>query len=251
MANRGFEAIADDWVRWARTPGHDAYWQFRDRFFEEIVPSPGRRTLEIGCGEGRVARDLKQRGHKVVAVDASATLVRYAQEADPEGDYRVTDAAALPFDDASFDCVVAYNSLMDVEDMPAAVREASRMLDSSGRLCICVTHPTADAGAFASRAPDAPFVIPGSYVEKRRISVPIERNELKMTFTGWAYSLEHYARAFEDACLVIERLREPPVSNQQVLKDPGEARWARIPNFLFLRCVKRESEPPSTAAART
>lgn len=82
MADGGFESIAEDWVKWARTPAHDSYWQFRDRFFEEIVPEPGRRTLEIGCGEGRVARDLKQRGITVFAVDASATLIGYAQEAD-------------------------------------------------------------------------------------------------------------------------------------------------------------------------
>ena len=46
------------WARWARTPGHDAYWQYREAFFRDVVPAPGRRTLEMGCGEGRVARDL-------------------------------------------------------------------------------------------------------------------------------------------------------------------------------------------------
>jgi SAM-dependent methyltransferase len=238
-ADEGFEPFADDWVKWARTPGHDAYWQFRDRFFDEIVPASGHRMLEIGCGEGRVARDLKQRGHRLVAVDASPTLIRYAQDADPKGDYRVADAASLPFDDATFDCVVAYNSLMDVEDMPSAIREAARVLQPGGRLCICVTHPTADAGAFGSRAANAPFVISGSYVEKRRISVPVERDGLRMTFSGWAYSLEHYARAFEAAGLAIDRVREPTVSAEVIGKDPAEGRWARIPNFLFLRCLKR------------
>jgi ubiquinone/menaquinone biosynthesis C-methylase UbiE len=82
---------------------------------------PARRTLEIGCGEGRVARDLARRGHTVVALDTSPTLLRSAKAADPAGCYLLADAASLPFHDASFDLVVAYNSLMDVSDMPAVI----------------------------------------------------------------------------------------------------------------------------------
>jgi hypothetical protein len=44
----GWEAQAENWVRWARTPGHDAYWFYRDSFFDMVVPTPGRLTLEIG-----------------------------------------------------------------------------------------------------------------------------------------------------------------------------------------------------------
>jgi ubiquinone/menaquinone biosynthesis C-methylase UbiE len=42
--------------------------------------------------------------------------------------------------DASADLVVAYNSLMDVDDMPTTVREAARILRPGGRLRVCVTH---------------------------------------------------------------------------------------------------------------
>jgi ubiquinone/menaquinone biosynthesis C-methylase UbiE len=107
-----WEQQAEQWLRWARTPGHDAYWSYSPSFFDTILPRPGRRTLEIGCGEGRVARDLARRGHTVVALDTSPTLVRSAKAADPAGRYVLADAASLPFHDASFDLVVAYNSLM-------------------------------------------------------------------------------------------------------------------------------------------
>ena len=41
------------------------YWRFdRDQFFE-LVPAPGARTLDLGCGEGRVARGLAALGHVV------------------------------------------------------------------------------------------------------------------------------------------------------------------------------------------
>jgi SAM-dependent methyltransferase len=135
--------------------------------------------------------------------------------------------------------VVAYNSLMDVDDMPPAVAEASRVLVPGGRLCICITHPTADAGRFQSSEPDAPFVIPGSYLGRHRVEEPFERDGLTMTFTGWRYSLEEYARALEDAGLLIERLREPSAPAAALAARPGYQRWQRLPNFLHLRAVKR------------
>src|SRR5579859_5746380 len=103
-AGDNWEHEAENWVRWTRTPGHDdAYTFYCESFFADIVPAPGRRTLEIGCGEGRVARDLAHRGHVVTGIDSSPTLLRYAQDADPEGTYLQANAAALPFAGGEFD----------------------------------------------------------------------------------------------------------------------------------------------------
>ncbi len=145
--SQGWEAEARNWLAWAGTPGHDAYSSYRDAFFGEILPAPGHRTLEIGCGEGRVCRDLAARGHRIVGIDASPTLLHAAAEADPAGEYVLARAEELPFGEAEFDLVIAYKSLIDVEDMPCAVAEAARVLESGGRFCACVTHPFADAGS--------------------------------------------------------------------------------------------------------
>ena len=229
----GWEREAHDWIAWARTPGHDAYWYYRDAFLE-LVPPPGRAALEVGCGEGRVCRDLARRGHAVTGLDASPTLLAAAREADPTGTYLVADAAALPFADASFDLVVAYNSLMDVEDMPRTLAEAARVLERRGRLCVCVTHPLSDAGTFESDDPAAPFVIRGSYLARRRCEAAFERDGLAFTFRGWCYPLEAYARALEDADLLIETMREPVPARHYRAYDHR----ARIPNFLMLRALK-------------
>jgi SAM-dependent methyltransferase len=235
--NAEWEDQADNWLAWARTPGHDAYWHYRSAFFE-LVPPAGSATLEIGCGEGRVARDLAARGHQVTGVDAAPTLLSAAAAAHPSGRYLVADAADLPFEDMSFDLVVAYNSLMDVHDMPGAVREAARVLQPHGHLCACVTHPVADAGRFAARQGDAPFVIDGSYLESRRFEGRFERDGLEMTFRGWAYPLEAYSRALEAAHLRIEALREPPVPAEEAERDPDERRWRRLPMFLMFRATR-------------
>ena len=229
-----WEIEAHNWVRWARTPGHDEYWRYREVFFGALVPPPGRRTLEIGSGEGRVARDLAVRGHRVVGLDTSPTLARYAKEAGKGPCYLLADAAALPFPDESFDLVVAYNSLMDVEDMPASVSEAGRVLTRPGRFCICVTHPFADAGEFSGKGPDVGFTMIRPYFGQGRFEGSAERDGLTMTFRGWTHSLEDYAIALESAGLVVELLREPRPARSSA----GDESELPLPMFLYLRAMK-------------
>jgi SAM-dependent methyltransferase len=230
-----WEHEAENWVRWAREPGFDAYWRYRDAFFAEIVPSPGERTLDIGCGEGRVSRDLAERGHRVVGVDLSPSLVRYAIDADPASTYVAGDAAALPFPDAAFDVAVGYNSIQNVVDLEGSVRESARVLKPGGRLCICMTHPMTDAGKFESAEPDARFVIREPYLEDRWIDDTFERNGLTMRFTGPALPLQRYAGALQQAGLLVELIREPRPDHPD---EPVWLRWERIPMFMFIRAVK-------------
>jgi SAM-dependent methyltransferase len=234
--NPAWESEAENWIAWARKPDHDAYWWYAPGFFDGFVPPVAGRTLDLGCGEGRTTRDLAARGHRVTSIDASPTLLAAAAAVDPGGDYRLADAAALPFAEGFFDLVVAYNSLMDVDDMPGSIREAARVVALGGRVCACVTHPLADAGAWESRAADALFTIDGSYFDRRRFGAgPFTRAGLTMTFHSWCYPLEAYARALEEAGLLIESIREPSVPAE-------DARHGRIPPFLWLRAVKRN--PP-------
>jgi SAM-dependent methyltransferase len=232
-----WEEQAANWVRWTRTPGHDWGWSYFPAFASLLPPSRGL-TLELGCGEGRVVRELAARGYSTVGLDLSPTLVQTARDADGDGRYLQADAASLPFVDASFELVVAFNSLMDIDRMPEAIQEAARVLRAGGRLCISVTHPVADAGRFVSREQDAPFVISGRYLAKRDFEEHVERQGLEMTFSGWAYPMETYFAAFEDAGLLVESLREPTAPEDDVLRDEAERRWNRIPNFLHLRAVK-------------
>lgn len=75
MASEDWEREAENWIAWTRTPGHDANHLYRDAFFD-LLPAPGAARLEVGCGEGRVARDLAARGHRVTGIDAAPTLIR-------------------------------------------------------------------------------------------------------------------------------------------------------------------------------
>jgi SAM-dependent methyltransferase len=228
-----WEAEARNWIAWARAPGHDSYWQFhRDRFLALLPPAPAS-LLDVGCGEGRLPRDLKGLGYRVTGIDGSRTLIDHAIEADPEGDYRVADAAQLPFPDASFQLVTAFMSLHDVDDLDGVAGEMARVLDSGGQACMAIVHPIASAGRFESRTPDAAFVIRGSYLEARRYADDIERDGLRMRFSSIHRPLQDYAASLASAGLLIERLAEIADST-----DPPGDRWQRLPIFLHIRAVK-------------
>jgi len=228
-----WEAEARNWIAWARAPGHDSYWRFhRDQFLPSLPPPP-RRVVDVGCGEGRLDRDLQRLGYAVVGVDGSSTLVAAAREADPEGRYEVGDAAALPLPNASADLVTAFMSLQDVDDIDGAAREIARVLVAGGRLRAAIVHPINSAGRFPTRELDAVFEIRDSYFEERRSSDTFERDGLTMTFTSQHRSLERIARAILDAGLLVDHLAEVPD-----LADPPGSPWRRLPLFLHLGALK-------------
>jgi SAM-dependent methyltransferase len=183
---------------------------------------------------------LKWLGHQIVGVDASPTLVAAAQELDPSIDIRQADAAALPFEEASSDLAIAFMSLHDIDDMPAAVREIARVLEPGGHFCIAIVHPINSAGHFESERADAPFAIKGGYLEPFRYADTVERDGLSMTFHSRHRPLEAYSVALEDSGFVVEAIREPRVPDHAIASERGR-RWQRLPLFLHLRARRMAS----------
>jgi ubiquinone/menaquinone biosynthesis C-methylase UbiE len=224
----------ENWLRWARTPGFDAYWHYRDAFFDSVLPPPGMRTLEVGCGEGRVARDLAERGHQVTALDNAAGLLRHARDAAATGSYLVSEGGHLPIRSGCFDLVVAYNTLQVVGDMQGTVQECARVLRPGGHLCFSVAHPLTDMGDWIDDTDPPRFTVRHPYFEKKRVEETVERGGLRMTFRGWTYTLEQYALALNDAQFAIEVIREPTGTSTS-----RDQRWSTLPLFMNVRAVKR------------
>ncbi len=119
----GWESQARNWAEFART-GHDrSHQDINLPVLLDLLPSPGRRTLDLGCGEGRLGRLLRPLGYRVAGVDASPTMVRLAVSHEAAPPAVLADAAALPFRDGAFDLVVAYMCLHDMDQMPRAVAD--------------------------------------------------------------------------------------------------------------------------------
>ena len=226
-----WDTHAEKWARWARTPGHDSYEHFhRDRFFD-LLPPAGKLTVDLGCGEGRLGRDLMARGHRVVGVDGSPTLAALAATADPRQPTALADAAALPMRAGVADLAVAMLSLQDMDDLEGAVREAGRVLVPGGRFCFAIVHPMNSAGEFVSSDVDSPWVMTGDYFDARHYVDEIEREGLPMTFVSMHRPLEAISVALEDGGFLIEAMRE-------VSPRDKATRWSRLPGFLDVRAVR-------------
>jgi 2-polyprenyl-3-methyl-5-hydroxy-6-metoxy-1,4-benzoquinol methylase len=72
--------VAEEWVPWARWPNHDAFWAYRASLAAFIGCGNGK-ALDVGCGEGRISRELTGCGFQVTAVDPVSRLVGAAIEA--------------------------------------------------------------------------------------------------------------------------------------------------------------------------
>jgi SAM-dependent methyltransferase len=212
---QGWESIADGWIAHVRAQADHWYPRNAERFLE-LLPPPGRATLDVGCGEGRLGRELLALGHRVTGVEPSPTLAAHARES-----YEVVEAgaAALPFEDESFDLVVAFMSLQDIDDIEGAVAEAARVLEPGHAFCAAIVHPILSAGD------GDPFTITGSYLESRRYAGKLWATDLEIE--SWHRPVSAYVRAVADAGLLIEALRELPGVNRP-----------HLPVSLHLRAVK-------------
>lgn len=111
---------------------------------------PGHRVLDMGCGGGRHAFAVLRRGARVVAFDADQAELDGVQEmaaamvAEGEvpdvGELRCVhgDALDLPFEDGSFDRIIAAEVLEHIPDDVSAIRELERVLAPGGRIAVTV-----------------------------------------------------------------------------------------------------------------
>jgi SAM-dependent methyltransferase len=226
---------AEGWVRFARTLGRDAWFEpVLLPALLELLPPPGRRALELGCGEGRVAR-AHERGYRVVGVDTSKGAIAAAEGVEA----LVADAADLPFEDGAFDLVYAFMSLLNVDELDRAVAEAARVLEPGGAFCFLTSHPFGMAGRFADpNDPDAAYVVADSYFEERRRVFSTDDKDVEFTFVDQYRPLEPYFRALECAGLGVEALREPRPSAEVFAVRARAARWLRVPCFVAVRARK-------------
>jgi SAM-dependent methyltransferase len=221
-----WDAHAADWIEWARANDNDHFfWSFSLPELLALLPEPGRLTLDLGCGEGRLSRVLAAAGHRMVGVEASDALAEAARAAAPDIPVHAADAAALPLEDGSVDLVVASMVLMNLDDLDRAMKEVARVLAPGGRLCASLVHPFNSPKA-------GHYFEPHAYPEER------VRGGLRMTFHDMHRPLQAYAGALESAGLLIEAVREPVPGDGYVAERPEVARWRTAPCFMLLRAIR-------------
>lgn len=125
-------AAARDWAE-LQEPQHLPVWE---AMLRAAKVGQGTRFFDAGCGGGGTSVLAAQRGAYVSGLDASEALIAIARERVPEGDFRVGDLEALPYNEMTFDAVVAALSVQYAADPVAALRELKRVCDPSGHFVI-------------------------------------------------------------------------------------------------------------------
>lgn len=142
-----YDRAAPDWKRTGPILLSD--FTARPFILSWCEPIDGLRVLDLGCGEGYFARQVKHRGAtRVEGIDSSKKMIDgaiAAEEAEPLGiGYRVADAENLSaFHDGQFDLVVAVFlfNYVDRAAMTSIMKEIFRILPRGGRLVFSVPHP--------------------------------------------------------------------------------------------------------------
>jgi len=115
---------------------------FGERIIEAVVPRPGERVLDVGCGNGAVAlaaSALVAPGGSVMGLDISGPMLAYARRRAEQADtasvsFRKGDAQVYPLPPASFDAVVSRFGVMFFDDPVAAFANLGRALKPGGRI---------------------------------------------------------------------------------------------------------------------
>lgn len=132
---------------------------WKDAVAARLNPQPGEVIIDVAGGTGDMARRFakmarraqERRGGedaRIFVVDYNAEMVAAGIEkgGEPEISWSVGDAQRLPLPDASADAYVISFGIRNVTDIPAALREARRVLKPGGRfLCLEFSKPATEA----------------------------------------------------------------------------------------------------------
>ena len=126
---------------------------WKDRFVARLKPRPSERILDMAGGTGDIAFRIAKRGAQVMVADINPDMLGVgrdrAKERGVDGlSWQVEDAAKLTLADRSFDAYTIAFGIRNVTDIPAALREAHRVLVRGGRF-FCLEFSTSDWPGFA------------------------------------------------------------------------------------------------------
>jgi demethylmenaquinone methyltransferase/2-methoxy-6-polyprenyl-1,4-benzoquinol methylase len=128
--------------------------RWKDRFVARVKPRPSERILDMAGGTGDVAFRMARRGAHVTVADINPDMLSVGMERAKERglenlSWKQENAEQLSFESASFDAYTIAFGIRNVTDIPAALKEAHRVLEYGGRF-FCLEFSTSDWPGFAT-----------------------------------------------------------------------------------------------------
>jgi len=127
---------------------------WKDRFVARVKPRPGEAILDMAGGTGDVAFRMARRGALVTVADINADMLEVGRQRAKRGglsglSWKIENAEKLSFADGSFDAYTIVFGIRNVTDIPAALKEALRVLKRGGRF-FCMEFSSSEWPGFSN-----------------------------------------------------------------------------------------------------
>jgi 2-polyprenyl-3-methyl-5-hydroxy-6-metoxy-1,4-benzoquinol methylase len=235
-----YDANASFWLQIIR--------EHRDRYRSELtdpamlqaIGDPhGLDVLDAGCGEGYLSRILTRQGAVVRGIDSSCKLIEAASQASEReqlpASFDIGTVDDLPYQDDSFDLVVANHLMNDLEEPSKSISEFARVLHRDGRLIILMLHPCF-YNKHAERDQATNGLLAASYFDMRSIEQTFKVDGLisPAANSAWFRPLEYYTEQLRKSQFLITSLTEPHPSAEQIEADDWWRKNFTRPLFMLL-----------------
>lgn len=231
-----------DWWQHGFTEGADPEYE------EQILPlardylSGATHVLDVGCGEGQVARVASRISgmEVVVGIDPTRAQVEAAKQRAGTPHYSRAAASALPLQDQSFDAVVACLVFEHIREVDDAIAEVARVLKDGGRFVFFLNHPLLQApssGWIDDHVLDPPeqYWRIGPYLVEDETIEEVEKN----VFIPFIHRpLSRYVNALAANGLLVTRMEEPAPPPGFLARATEYEAAATIPRLLLLVAQK-------------
>lgn len=92
-------------------------WEDFSRFWRDYQPELGGSVIEVGCGAGRMTKQLLHDFDRVIGLDVSSEMIALAAQAAPTAEFHVVDGIHVPVPDGSVDAVFTCHVLQHLENL--------------------------------------------------------------------------------------------------------------------------------------
>lgn len=213
---------------------------------EQILPllaaelQGSTRMLDVGCGEGQVARLAARLPGMELVVGVDPTSAQVIEAKQRGGGVLVgrSDAAALPFSNGSFDAVVACLVFEHIEAVDEAIHEVGRVLRPGGRFLFLLNHPllqTPGSGWIDDTILEEQYWRIGPYLIEDHTIEEVEKG----VFIPFIHRpLSRYVNAMAAAGMYVTFMAEPAPPPGFLARASEYRDAATIPRLLALRAEK-------------
>jgi SAM-dependent methyltransferase len=238
---------------WARTFTEGADPEYEQQIMPLVARHlrGARRVLDIGCGEGQVARHLAAAGRRapaVVGLDASPSQLELAVERGGGVRYALGSGEELPFRSGAFDGAVCCLVIEHVADVPTAFREVARVLAAGGRFLLLVNHPIfqgSGSGLVDDHILGERYWRVGRYLQE---DVVVEEVDPGVHIPFSHRPLSGYLNPLAELGLLLTWMEEPAPLPQFLRASVDPDVEVHIPRLLLMRLERIERHPAKSTA---